>query len=141
MSWSRDHFRGNPVTLQDVASAAPWRAVPVAGLEPIVLTLGGPPLRLCCSDLAAYAGLDANPRGWPQPGALAGAVVIADTFTSALIPGPYCETDRLCSHQLMSLLFHAGDVLELRAAKPGTVRLWLCVASGGALSNTKTDWT
>lgn len=133
MSYSRDHFRHHEVTLQDVAARAPWRALPVAGLEPITIPVGGPTIRLSCAELAAYAGLEvASPRlCWPEPGQLAGCVAIASTFASALVPSAECVIDRLYSHRLMSLQFRSGDRLDLWAGKPGTVRLWLCVAVEG----------
>jgi hypothetical protein len=134
----RRWFRpGHDVTPKDVASVAPWRTVPVRDLKPFTIHLDGSAVRIKCAEVARYAGLDDTPPslGWAEPGQLAGAVVIADTYTSALVPSWECSIDKLHSHRLGSLLFIGRDELELHAAKPGTVRLWLCLASQGRMAH------
>lgn len=121
VSYSRDHFRHHEVTFQDVAARAPWRALPVAGLEPITIPVGGTTIRLSCAEMAAYAGLEASAprRGWPEPGELAGCVAIASTYASALVPSAECVINKLYSHRLMSLQFIRATGLTCGRASLG----------------------
>lgn len=80
------------------------------------------------AELARHAGLDDTPppKGWPEPGQLAGAVVLSDVQASSLDLTWPDAISRLYSHRLGSLPFHAGVIVESNSVRRGTVRLWPC---------------
>jgi hypothetical protein len=115
------------------ADAAPWGTRLVEGIDPIRVQLAaGPAVRLHGHEVARHAGLSevVGPKGWPQPGELAGLVAISDAQATACIPSAPWAYTKLRAHRFTGLpMLHADSVIELEAhSRAGTVLLWPCVA-------------